>query len=268
MPAVLGHPYRHEQFDRFIPLQVSKKLKLKTISSSNKESSLENKLYQERLGLALDINPLQNAFTFQQSKSNNTKSSFSTTLQEIDPFYRIKTSGEYEPKREHKVELLTLSHYIEAPELRNDYYSNLLCWSPLTNMLAIALQNEVYLWSSMRQEILPDLPYEDSKITALAYNNVNGVLAITRKDGSMSLVHDTTLDILGTFIHHENSICHVAWIPNSVKDIFAGDEMGRILHLYVSEIPETELSSQYPLKIEWRKTIHYHTQQICGRYPN
>ena len=42
---------------------------------------------------------------------------------------------------------------LDAPDLVDDYYLNLLDWSPFNNNLAISLAQTVYLWNSKSLEI-------------------------------------------------------------------------------------------------------------------
>ena len=52
------------------------------------------------------------------------------------------------------------SRVLDAPDLMDDYYLNLLSWSD-TNILAVALSNTVYLWNAGTGDIQELCTYED-----------------------------------------------------------------------------------------------------------
>ena len=68
---------------------------------------------------------------------------------------------------------------LDAPEIRNDYYLNLVDWSP-GNVLAVALDNSVYLWSASTGDILQLLQMEQpgDYISSVAWIKEGNYLAV------------------------------------------------------------------------------------------
>ena len=52
---------------------------------------------------------------------------------------------------------------LDAPDIVNDYYLNLIDWS-MNNVLAVALKNEVYLWNATTASIENLVTLEDPEI--------------------------------------------------------------------------------------------------------
>ncbi|MEQ2263485.1 hypothetical protein XENORESO_008327, partial [Xenotaenia resolanae] len=72
---------------------------------------------------------------------------------------------------------------LDAPDLRNDFYLNLLDWSS-RNILAVALNNNVYLWDAAQGDIhlLMKMEREEDYISSLSWTKEGNYLAVGTSD--------------------------------------------------------------------------------------
>ena len=76
---------------------------------------------------------------------------------------------------------------LDAPGLCDDFYLNLVDWSA-QNMLAVALENSVYVWNATTSTVqqLCDVE-EDDQITSLSWSNRGGHLSVGTKGGEVQI---------------------------------------------------------------------------------
>ena len=77
---------------------------------------------------------------------------------------------------------------LDAPELLDDYYLNLLDWSP-NNVLGVALGNAIYLWNAADGSIqqLMETQGEGSHVTSLAWIQEGNYMAVGTSDHKVQL---------------------------------------------------------------------------------
>jgi len=82
----------------------------------------------------------------------------------------------------------TPDRILDAPQLRNDFYLNLLDWSS-RNVLAVALHNSVYLWDATQGDIilLMKLDSEEDYICSVSWTKEGSYLAIGTSDCKVQL---------------------------------------------------------------------------------
>lgn len=86
----------------------------------------------------------------------------------------------------------TPERVLDAPELVDDYYLNLLDWSPTDNVVAVALGRSVFLWAADTGGIaeLLTLPGEDALVTAVRFMRGPGAgpfVVVGTGDGDVQL---------------------------------------------------------------------------------
>lgn len=119
-----------------------------------------------------------NKFNFSQKKiePENNKISSQAILD-------IKQSIENEaPSVSRKINKVPIK-VLDAPSLQDDFYLNLTDWSE-SNILAVGLTSNVYLWSAVTSKVskLCDLGYNDI-VTGIAWAKGNNTLAIGTNTG-------------------------------------------------------------------------------------
>jgi cell division cycle 20-like protein 1 (cofactor of APC complex) len=78
---------------------------------------------------------------------------------------------------------------LDAPELQDDFYLNLVDWSS-TNILAVGLNASVYLWNANTSNVtrLCDLQTESDTVTSVAWSDRGQYVAVGTHKGNTTLV--------------------------------------------------------------------------------
>ncbi|EEB08693.1 Cdc20/Fizzy family WD repeat protein [Schizosaccharomyces japonicus yFS275] len=159
------------------------------------------------------------------------------------------------PKKEKPVSLLP-SRILDAPGLRDDFYTTVLAWSPVGD-LAVGLAENVYLWNECAG---PSLLSEGNvcDVSSLSYSYTGQILAVGRVDGTVQLWSKGESRPRIT-IRQPGDVGCMAWQPlPGARRLLIGKGTGHIL-LY---------------DIVWGKTIskpifvgeitNAHEEQVCG----
>lgn len=77
--------------------------------------------------------------------------------------------------------LLIIQQVLDAPELQDDFYLNLVDWSS-QNVLSVGLGSCVYLWSACTSQVtrLCDLSSDNNSVTSVAWSERVSVTNITK----------------------------------------------------------------------------------------
>ncbi|KAK9451163.1 WD40-repeat-containing domain protein [Limtongia smithiae] len=156
---------------------------------------------------------------------------------------------------------------LDAPGLRDDFYTNLLAWSSLTNDLAVGLGNEVYIWQEGSGAVL--LPeWIASPVACVSFGPDGQTLVVGRMDGSITCWTVYSRNARGEYFHGVG-LCCIAWRPGrepgAPMEFFVGDEVGEILRFKVvttTEDGSLEASGRY--RLDMMGKTQGHSQQICG----
>ncbi|KAG6612597.1 cell division cycle protein 20 [Phytophthora cinnamomi] len=134
---------------------------------------------------------------------------------------------------------------LDAPELMNDYYLNLLSWGA-NNILAVALGQCVYLWNAVSGEIDELMALEgDEYVSSVQWSDAAGGsahLAIGTRSQVCSLLWSTTeKELLSSHGYSQNELC--LWkYPSMTKVKELTGHTSRVLHLAASPDGETVVS--------------------------
>lgn len=101
----------------------------------------------------------------------------------------------------------TADRILDAPDLRDDYYVNLIDWHSTENLLAVALGPAVYVWNAESSGItkLCELPGEDSYVSSVSWMNDGEVLAVGCDDATVQIWDANNLKRLRTMRGHQVS---------------------------------------------------------------
>lgn len=66
---------------------------------------------------------------------------------------------------------------LDAPNLQDDFYLNLLEWSP-SNILSVALDSSLYLWNANNNKVLRFCDLNPRSITSLTWNSEGSKICI------------------------------------------------------------------------------------------
>jgi cell division cycle protein 20 (cofactor of APC complex) len=120
---------------------------------------------------------------------------------------------------------------LDAPDIVDDYYLNLISWSK-DNILAVALAQSVYLWNAFNGEInhLMTLDNPSDYVTSVNWCAVPGstkYLAVGTNSYSVHLYDGSTLQKVRTFGGHTARVSSLAWNQHWVT---SGSRDGNILN--------------------------------------
>ncbi|KAI3374942.1 hypothetical protein L3Q82_021480, partial [Scortum barcoo] len=144
----------------------------------------------------------------------------------------------------------TPDRILDAPELRNDFYLNLLDWSS-RNVLAVALHNSVYLWDASQGDIilLMKLEREEDYICSLSWTKEGSYLAIGTSDCKVQLWDVDNQKRLRSMSSHTARVGSLSWNDHILS---SGSRSGHIHHHDV-RVAEHHIC-----------TLSGHSQEVCG----
>ncbi|ORY92700.1 WD40-repeat-containing domain protein [Leucosporidium creatinivorum] len=103
---------------------------------------------------------------------------------------------------------------LDAPQLADDYYLNLVDWSS-TNILAVGLGADVYLWSAVTSQVtkLCDLAAHSPPdfVTSLSWIGKGNQLAVGTKLGKVHIYDAVKLKCIRTMTGHSARVGALAW---------------------------------------------------------
>lgn len=118
---------------------------------------------------------------------------------------------------------------LDAPGLLDDFYLNLLAWS-LTNLLAIGLEDAVYVWNATTGSVglLCELPNK-TIVTSLRWSEDGSYISIGKDDGLIEIWDIETNSRLRTLNcdNHQTRIASQAWHQHILT---SGSRLGHIYH--------------------------------------
>ncbi|XP_056665727.1 fizzy-related protein homolog [Monodelphis domestica] len=140
---------------------------------------------------------------------------------------------------------------LEAPDLRDDFYLNLLDWSRL-NVIIVGLGNRAYLWSATTCQVtkLCDLAGDRDSVTSVSWSERGKFVAVGTHRGLVQIwdvVAQKRVSVLGG---HTGRVGALAW---SADQISSGSRDTRILQ---RDLRASPLQSQ-----RWLRS---HRQEVCG----
>jgi len=139
---------------------------------------------------------------------------------------------------------------LDAPDIVNDYYLNLLDWSS-NNHLAVALGPHIYLWNAANGEIQQLMELEDPAdyVCSVKWIKEGNVLAVGNLHGEISLWDVEQMKKMRTMTGHADRVGALCWNEYVLS---SGSRSGKIHH-YDVRMPR-HLVSQFD----------GHTQEVCG----
>mmetsp|Transcript_26699 Transcript_26699/g.70115 ORF Transcript_26699/g.70115 Transcript_26699/m.70115 type:complete len:460 (-) Transcript_26699:483-1862(-) len=141
---------------------------------------------------------------------------------------------------------------LDAPELMDDYYLNLLDWSS-SNVLAVALGTTVYLWNAATGAIeqLCETTREGDHITSVSWSPDGSRLAVGTHHAEVQLWDPTALRQIRSLGGHQMRVGSLAW--NSGGLLSSGSRDSTIAN-HDSRAAQNLVSQLHGA----------HTQEICG----
>ncbi|GAA6059486.1 hypothetical protein JCM10212_002229 [Sporobolomyces blumeae] len=141
---------------------------------------------------------------------------------------------------------------LDAPELADDYYLNLVDWSS-TNVLGVGLGSSVYTWSAQTSEVkklcdLSDNNPPDS-ITSISWVQRGNQVAVGTKSGMIQIWDAQTGRFIRRMSGHTARVGALAWNDHILS---SGSHDRLIFHRDVR------------IKDHWTHKLAVHKQEVCG----
>ncbi|KAL4608286.1 hypothetical protein GN956_G25262 [Arapaima gigas] len=139
---------------------------------------------------------------------------------------------------------------LDAPDLRNDFYLNLLDWSS-QNLLAVALHNSVYLWNATHGDIifLMKLEQEEDYVCSVNWSKDGNFIAIGTSEGKVQLWDVEHQKRLRCMASHTSRVGALSWNSHILS---SGSRSGHIHH------HDVRVADHHIF------TLTGHSQEVCG----
>ncbi|KAL0966133.1 hypothetical protein UPYG_G00291320 [Umbra pygmaea] len=139
---------------------------------------------------------------------------------------------------------------LDAPDIRNDFYLNLLDWSS-QNLLAVALHNSVYLWDASQGGIvlLMSMEQEEDYICSVSWIKEGNYLAIGTSDCKVQLWDVESQKRLRSMASHTARVGSLSWNNHILS---SGSRSGLIHH------HDVRVANHHIF------TLSAHCQEVCG----
>ncbi|XP_067000605.1 cell division cycle protein 20 homolog [Anabrus simplex] len=239
--------------DRFIPVRSNMDFDLSHFKLNQQQQDVENELVsptQKEAQRAMaenlhggDINNMRimvfknKAPAPPEDHQNTLKVVYTTSKTPAS----VKSTNRYIPQ--------TPDRILDAPDIIDDYYLNLIDWSP-TNILAVALNKNVYLWNAATGNIEQLLVLEGADyVCSLGWIPEGSHLAVGTSLGVTQLWDCAEMKRIRVMAGHSARVGSLAW--NSYI-LSSGSRSGDIIHHDVRQREHVVA------------TVSGHTQEVCG----
>ncbi|ODM99931.1 Fizzy-related protein [Orchesella cincta] len=140
---------------------------------------------------------------------------------------------------------------LDAPELQDDFYLNLVDWSS-QNVLSVGLGTCVYLWSACTSQVtrLCDLAQTEDTVTSVAWNERGSLVAVGTQQGLVQVWDATAGKQVSTLHGHTARVGAIAWNG----DLLSSGSRDRFIN---------QKDIRAPPAIPERQLVG-HRQEVCG----
>ncbi|XP_046403553.1 fizzy-related protein homolog isoform X1 [Ischnura elegans] len=140
---------------------------------------------------------------------------------------------------------------LDAPELQDDFYLNLVDWSS-QNVLSVGLGSCVYLWSACTSQVtrLCDLSHDGNSVTSVSWNERGNLVAVGTHHGYVQIWDVGVNKQVNKLMGHSARVGALAWNG----EVISSGSRDRVIMLRdvrtPSQVAERRLSG--------------HRQEVCG----
>jgi cell division cycle protein 20 (cofactor of APC complex) len=226
--------------DRFIPSRSGMDIsRCQYALTSESNEAVENNPFQTELDQLTNTRILKFATKAPESAKEDLRALFNTK-----PAI-LSTSS----KKSTRIIPTAPERILDAPEMLDDYYLNLLDWGK-TNIVAVALNHSVYLWNASAGSVnelvnLGDVDY----VSSVKFIQDGSYLAIGTSDAQVQLWDIESMSKVRTMRGHQSRVGSLAWNQHILS---TGSRDGSIFNHDV-RVSNHHVSS-----------LLNHTQEVCG----
>ncbi|GIL76912.1 hypothetical protein Vretimale_8617 [Volvox reticuliferus] len=212
-----GNGKGKEKLDRFIPTRSAMDFDSANFNLSKEtrqggdqrdgQGSPSKEEYHKALAASLSVNDSNRILAFKhkapaapEGYENNLKSLYS---QNVVPNVA---------KKQFRQVPTTQERILDAPELMDDYYLNLLDWGS-QNLIAIALGRSVYLWNAGSGDVeeLCTVPNDGDYISSLRWGSDGNFLAVGTSDAKVQIWDASRRKQVRELCGHTNRVSCLSW---------------------------------------------------------
>jgi cell division cycle 20-like protein 1 (cofactor of APC complex) len=101
---------------------------------------------------------------------------------------------------------------LDAPEMEDDFYKQLLHWSPQNNKIVIGLTNSVYIWDSKTKsgDLLCEIP-DDEDLCSLKWSPSGDELLFGMSNGEIKLWDINENKLIQSMLSHRSKVSCLDW---------------------------------------------------------
>ncbi|KAM7188312.1 Quinonprotein alcohol dehydrogenase-like superfamily [Naviculisporaceae sp. PSN 640] len=137
---------------------------------------------------------------------------------------------------------------LDAPELADDFYLNLVDWGS-ANVLGVGLGSSVYMWNAQTSRVNKLCTLEDDTVTSVSWIQKGTHLAIGTGKGLVQIWDAERQRRLRTMTGHTGRVGSLAWNTH----ILTSGSRDRIIYHRDVRAPD-----------QWLKKLVGHKQEVCG----
>jgi len=234
--------------DRFIPNRTAMDLDLSNFNLSKENVAPEQRTeYQRTLARRLFPEPDEKVLAFKQKPIEVVSCNRSNPFRHFTQIAGKKDG----PACVKPTRLIsgTAEKVLDAPDLVDDYYLNLLDWC-FNNTIAVALNCSVYLWNASSGDVNRlAMEQEDTPITSVGWAIDGNILAVGCDDHTVQLWDCSKQKKIRTLRGHSARVGALAW-NNHVLSTGSRDTM--------------IFSHDVRMREHTIATLASHTQEVCG----
>ena len=173
-----------------------------------------------------------------------------TAASSLAVLYKQNREAGFAPRRYSRHIPQAPERILDAPELLDDYYLNLLDWSS-TNVLGVALGDSIYLWNASDGSIqqLMQTQGEQSHVTSLSWIGQGNYMAVGTSDHKVQIWDVEKLKQVRSMDGHRARVSSLSWNGPMLS---SGGRDSQILHHDVRE-------QRHKVGM-----LRGHTQEVCG----
>lgn len=192
----------------------------------------------------------KNLFSYQSpTKPDSSTMEVRSDLYSVSPFRQDSQRLLLSPKKKEREIAKVPYRVLDAPQLTDDFYLNLLDWGP-QDILAVGLGSCVYVWNAATGKVSQLCDLHQDQICSIAWIGAGTHLAVGTQSGLVEIWDASTEKCTRTMTGHESRTCSLTWNHHVLT---SGARDHNIIHRDVR-------SPSHYLK----KLTNVHTQEVCG----
>ena len=187
-----------------------------------------------------------------RSSLSRSNSGYSLDSASLSPLTLSSQKLLLSPKRVTRKISKTPYKVLDAPELQDDYYLNLLDWSA-GNMLAVGLGTSVYLWNAANSQVnkLHDFQGEGDCVTSVSWSESGTALCVGTRTGVVGIWDVSAGTRVASYVRHTERVSSLAWNSSSV----CSGSRDKSICQWDTRAPSADGPS---------RRLNFHSQEVCG----